>query len=146
MAALIVVNGHATVTMTMSNDDLRHLMDDVTARSWTGQGFWATSGPHDSTGPKALWVPPGSIVQFQFDPGHTWDQTSMPRQDRRSVEEDETGLMQGQDRRSVEEDETGLMPRQDRRSVEEDETGLMPRHDRRSMEEDETVLRKVNLV
>src|SRR5918994_5534758 len=39
MAALIVVNGHATVTMTMSNDDLRHLMDDVTARSWTGQGF-----------------------------------------------------------------------------------------------------------
>jgi hypothetical protein len=32
----------------------------------------------------------------------------MPRQDRRSVEEDETGLMPRHDRRSMEEDETVL--------------------------------------
>ena len=90
MAALMVINGRATLALDMNNDDLRRLMKDATSLLWAGEGFWATSAADDSTGPMALWIPPGSIVQFQFDPGHTWDPMSLARPDRFSMENDDT--------------------------------------------------------
>ena len=110
MAALMVINGQATVTLDMSNDELRRLMTAVSARLWAGEGFWATSVPDRSSGPKALWVPPGSLVQFHFDRGHMWDPMSMRRHGRRSMEDDETVVkkpaVRRHGRRSIEDDET----------------------------------------
>jgi hypothetical protein len=91
MAALMVINGRATLALDMNNDDLRRLMKDATPLLWAGEGFWATSAANHSTGPIALWVPPGSIIQFQFDPGDTWDPTSLESAtDRFSMENDDT--------------------------------------------------------
>jgi hypothetical protein len=90
MAALMVTNGRATLALDMNNDDLRRLMKDATSLLGAGEGFWATSAADHSTGPMALWIPPGSIVQFQFDPGHMLDPMSLERHNRFSMENDDT--------------------------------------------------------
>ena len=93
MAALVVINGRANFVLEMNNDDLRRVMKDAISPLRAGEGFWATSAADHSTGPTALWVPSGSIVQFQFDPGHTWRPTSMERPDWFLVENDPTVMV-----------------------------------------------------
>ena len=68
MAALLAFNGHASVTVNYTDADLGRMMDNVRDRIEAGEGFWANSGGDDRTGAQTLWVPPGSMVQFRFDP------------------------------------------------------------------------------
>jgi len=67
MATLVVINGQATLNLDMDNKDLLRLMDDVRGRIEAGGGFWVRSVGDESTAPQAIWVPPGSIVQFRFE-------------------------------------------------------------------------------
>ena len=142
MATLRVVNGQGTVILQMANDDLRRLMKDVAPHLRAGEGFWARSAADRSSGPKALWVPPGSIVQFELDHGREWDDPMLGgRRAQTSIEEDDTALQRAiKDdddtglRRAIEEDDTALQ-----RAIEDDDddTGL-----RRAIEEDDTALQR----